>query len=528
MIKILSCITGDHDLPLLLVAVVVCAFGSYTTVSLLTRTQAGGRTPEGDGAAPRIAWRWLVASAVVAGATVWSTHFVAMLAYRAEIPFGYATGLTTLSICIAILVTLLGFIVAIRYRQPFLGGGIFGFAIGAMHYTGMRGINVAATMDWDLRYVAASLLLGIGLGALALHVLVRGRSWRARLGGSNLMMLAIAAMHFTGMTALTLIPERWVLPPEMPGMPAEWLGGAVAAAMAAIAVLGIAASFVGDRMAVRAEEEAERLRHHIVKLERTERELQATAERLTRALDAAAAANQAKAQFLTTMSHELRTPLNAIIGFSELLQSQLFGPLGDARYLDYVEDVLSSGRHLLSLVNDVLDFSKIDAGALDLHLESVDAGAVLAGALRMVEAKALHAGVRLEPAIAADLPRLPADERRLRQIALNLLSNAVKFTGRNGKVRLAAEAVGGSLVIEVADTGIGMAPEHIPVALERFGQVDSTLERKYEGTGLGLPLTKKLVELHGGRMELDSQLGVGTKVTVTLPLGLRANRSAAA
>jgi signal transduction histidine kinase len=228
------------------------------------------------------------------------------------------------------------------------------------------------------------------------------------------------------------------------------------------------------------------------------------------------------------MSHELRTPLNAIIGFSELLKGELFGPLGDARYKGYVNDVHRSGKHLLALVNDVLDFSKIDAGHLTLQDDQIDIGETLTTSLRMIEGQAANIGVVLENDIALDLPILRADERRIRQILLNLLSNAVKFTPRGGKVRLIAFSDDKEFVVQVADTGIGMATEDIPRALERFGQLDSDLNRKYEGTGLGLPLTKKLAELHGGRLVIESELCVGTKVTVAFPAERMIKRSAAA
>ncbi len=270
------------------------------------------------------------------------------------------------------------------------------------------------------------------------------------------------------------------------------------------------------------------LRAHVVELEATKRELQTTAENLTKALDAAAAASQAKSQFLATMSHELRTPLNAIIGFSELLKGELFGPIGDARYKGYVNDVHRSGKHLLSLVNDVLDFSKIDAGHLTLQEDQIDIRETLATSLRMVAGQADSNGVTIEQEIAHDLPILRADERRIRQILLNLLSNAVKFTPRGGTVRMIAFVDEREFVVQVADTGIGMAKEDIPRALERFGQLDSDLNRKYEGTGLGLPLTKKLAELHGGRLEIESELCVGTKVTVAFPAERLIEQSAAA
>ena len=176
-----------------------------------------------------------------------------------------------------------------------------------------------------------------------------------------------------------------------------------------------------------------------------------------------------------------------------------------------------SGKHLLSLVNDVLDFSKIDAGHLTLQDDQIDIRETLATSLRMVAGQADSNGVTIEQEIAHELPNLRADERRIRQILLNLLSNAVKFTPRGGIVRLIAFVDEREFVVQVADTGIGMAKEDIPRALERFGQLDSDLNRKYEGTGLGLPLTKKLAELHGGRLEIESELCVGTKVTVAFP-----------
>jgi signal transduction histidine kinase len=342
------------------------------------------------------------------------------------------------------------------------------------------------------------------------------------------MFAAIAGLHFTAMTALTVMPQPVLVLPPQSILPAAWLAIAIATVMAVVVVLGLVAAIADHHLASRAALEAERLRAYVVELEATKRELEATTGNLSRALDAAAAASQSKSQFLATMSHELRTPLNAIIGFSELLKGELFGPIGDARYKGYVNDVHRSGKHLLSLVNDVLDFSKIDAGHLTLQEDQIDVREVLATSMRMMEGQAAQIGVILQQEAACDLPILLADERRVRQILLNLLSNAIKFTPRGGSVRLLAYCEENGFAIQVADTGIGMAKEDIPRALERFGQLDSDLNRKYEGTGLGLPLTKKLVELHGGRFEIESELCVGTKVTVTFPAERLIERSVAA
>ena len=212
---------------------------------------------------------------------------------------------------------------------------------------------------------------------MALRVFTRSHGWKGLMNGTNLMCLGIAGMHFTAMSALTLTFDPTIASPQSASMPPQWLAITVAAVMAMIVVLGLVAAVIDHHLASRAVHEAERLRAHVVELEATKRELQATAENLTKALDAAAAASQAKSQFLATMSHELRTPLNAIIGFSELLKSELFGPIGDARYKGYVNDVHRSGKHLLALVNDVLDFSKIDAGHLTLQEDQIDIGETL-------------------------------------------------------------------------------------------------------------------------------------------------------
>jgi signal transduction histidine kinase len=519
MIKVLNCIAEQHSITLVVLAAVVCAFGCFTALSLLTRAR--------DAKTGLVDWRWLTASSAVAGATIWSTHFVAMLAYQPSLQLGYEIGLTALSIAIAMVMTMVGFTIVIVLRSPMLGGAVFGAAIGSMHFTGMKALQAPATFDWDETYAHAALIIGVVAGAVALRIFTRSYGWRSVLNGTSLLCVAIAGLHFTAMSALTLTPDPTVVVPDT-GMEPQWLATAVAAVMGMIVVLGLVAAIIDHKLALRAIDETDRLRAHVVELEATKHELQLTAENLTKALDAAAAASQAKSQFLATMSHELRTPLNAIIGFSELLKCELFGPIGDPRYKGYVNDVHRSGKHLLALVNDVLDFSKIDAGHLTLQEDQIEIRETLATSLRMVAGQADSNGVAIEQEIAHDLPILRADERRVRQILLNLLSNAVKFTPRGGTVRLIAFVDEREFVVQVADTGIGMAKEDIPRALERFGQLDSDLNRKYEGTGLGLPLTKKLAELHGGRLEIESELCVGTKVTVAFPAERLIEQSAAA
>jgi signal transduction histidine kinase len=238
---------------------------------------------------------------------------------------------------------------------------------------------------------------------------------------------------------------------------------------------------------------------------------------LRRAKDEAELASRSKTEFLANMSHELRTPLNAIIGFSDILMGQIFGPLGDQRYGDYARDIRDSGLHLLTLINDVLDVSKVEFGKVELIEEAVDIVAIAASCARLMRDRADTAGIRLVQDLASDLPLLQGDSRRLKQILLNLLSNAVKFTPSGGRVaiRAAAGADGFRLIIE--DTGIGIAKQDLDKAMRPFGQIDSRLARKYQGTGLGLPLARSMAELHGGRLEIDSTPGHGTVATLWLP-----------
>lgn len=231
----------------------------------------------------------------------------------------------------------------------------------------------------------------------------------------------------------------------------------------------------------------------------------------------AEAANAAKSRFLANMSHELRTPLNAIIGFSEIIQGELFGKLGSPRYVDYASDILRSGRHLLSVINSVLDLSKTEAGKLTMHSGDVDLRDPLRDCIKMVAPQCVEAGLVLNVGALTEPLPVRGEETKLRQIFLNVLSNAVKFTARGGVVSLHASRSDGEIVVCVCDTGIGMSDEDIEVALTPFGQVDNRLERKYEGTGLGLPITKRFVELHGGVLKIESSRGQGTRVFVRLP-----------
>jgi signal transduction histidine kinase len=228
------------------------------------------------------------------------------------------------------------------------------------------------------------------------------------------------------------------------------------------------------------------------------------------------AASRHKSEFLANMSHELRTPLNAILGFSEVLAERMFGEVNE-KQAEYLQDILSSGRHLLSLINDILDLSKVEAGRLELELGRFDLPAALDNALTLVRERAARHGITLTLSVDERLGEVVADERKVKQILLNLLSNAVKFTPDGGQVGLAATGAGDGVTIAVSDTGIGIAPEDQAAIFEEFRQVGPEDARRQEGTGLGLTLAKKLVELHGGRIRVQSQVGQGSRFTFTLP-----------
>jgi signal transduction histidine kinase/HAMP domain-containing protein len=237
-------------------------------------------------------------------------------------------------------------------------------------------------------------------------------------------------------------------------------------------------------------------------------------ENFRRAKQAAEAASAAKTRFLANMSHELRTPLNAIIGFSEIIAGQIFGAIANAKYVDYATDILRSGRHLLDVINSVLDLSRSEAGKMELNGEVVDLRYILLDCAKIVGEQCKTANLTLDvPEIAQELP-VWGEKAKLRQIFLNLLSNAIKFTDAGGTISISARAADAEIVVEIADTGIGMSLADIEVAFTPFAQVDSRLARRYDGTGLGLPLTKVLVELHNGELVLESTPDVGTRALV--------------
>jgi signal transduction histidine kinase len=235
------------------------------------------------------------------------------------------------------------------------------------------------------------------------------------------------------------------------------------------------------------------------------------------ARDKAEAANRAKSDFLANMSHELRTPLNAIIGFSDIIKEQMLGPVENERYLEYTRDINNSAAHLLSVINDILDLSKIEFGNVPLIEENVDLEATIQACLAIIAERARNGGLSVAYTPLAAMPVLWAEQRRIKQILINLLSNAVKFTPSGSITVGLRREPDDDLAITVTDTGIGIRREDFDVIMAPFGQADTGLNRKFEGTGLGLPLTKAFVEMHGGRLTLDSSLGKGTVATVTLP-----------
>ena len=482
MLRLYSTIVERHDLRLVILAGLICFLAAYTAFSMVSRPYVKhSRYP------------WVIAAAVVTGCGAWAAHAIALIAFKPGVPLTYDVTLAVLSGIVVVAGSGAGFFVARGTERMALGGAIVGFAIAAMQLIGMASLILQAQVEWDTVYLQAAVVVGASFGAAALSRAQLTPDLAGRIAGAALLTTSVIATHFVAMSALSITPDPSIVIPENT-LAVVWFAIALTAVVLLIIGLGIAGALIDQ---------------HIQEVEAGKRELEA-------ALVLADAANKSKNKFLSTMSHELRSPLNVIIGFSELLKKGNFGPR-EEQYREYINSILNSGVHLLRLVNDILDISKFDAGHLELNEEVVDLGECVTACVRLAEPEAEKAGVRMTVAVESGLPKLRGDAKRIRQILINLLSNAIRFTPKGGEARLSAYRQGEALAVSVADTGIGMAAHEIPRALERFGQVDTELSRRYEGAGLGLPLAQHLVELHGGSLRIESEPGIGTIVTVLFP-----------
>jgi signal transduction histidine kinase/DNA-binding response OmpR family regulator len=493
MFKIIGCVTTQHDLRLVLVAAVICLLSCATFTHMLTRMRA---------AQGRMFHIWLGAASFVAACGIWATHFIAMLAFQPGVPVGYDIEQTIASALIAMLLCTAAFGLTAT-RAGFVGGGmVLGLAISLMHFTGMLALRGPMTLVWDSNYVAASVIAGMALGVAALWMQDRATSLRGLAAATGLFVLAICGMHFTAMTAVTFAVAPMAVETGV-ALASDSLSIAVAIVAFLVIALGAVCVLFDTRLARQAEDEAKRLRAHIAELEQTRIEL-------TAARDAADDAARAKSAFLANMSHEIRTPMNAIVGLTRLMSRET----RDDRQLDRLAKVDNAARHLLDIINDILDLAKIDAGKVTLADAEFLGDELLGRALGMVADEACSKGLELL-VDAAGLPwRMRGDLMRLSQALINLLANAVKFTD-SGWVRLGVEALsehGGQVMLRfsVQDTGPGIAPEHQAMLFQAFEQTDASSTRRHGGTGLGLALTRHIARLMGGDTGVTSAPGEGS------------------
>ena len=373
-------------------------------------------------------------------------------------------------------------------------------------YHGHRHDDDFDPQPWIRRFTYFAAATGCQWGSLATAVAIRSNAPVDSF--VPIIIAGLAGGIASGYTAHVPVVDAFIWPVVAPLIVVTFAAGDPA--HIALGVLYLAFAFNLSLM-------ARRSFTSLIALIRNKAEKEKLVGRLFEANRRAESALRAKSEFLANMSHEIRTPLNAVIGFSEIISGEVLGPIGNEKYLEYARDLNASGRHLLDLINDILDLTKITAERLDLVDEVVEVGELVDSSIRMVARRATAQNIDLACVIAPEVFCVRCDERRLRQIVLNLLTNSVKFTPPGGSVAVHASIEQDRLVIEVRDTGVGIAEADLPIVLEPFGQVDNAFNRNGGGTGLGLPLTKKLVELHGGVLQIESIPNRGTVVRVILP-----------
>jgi len=504
-------LTGYYEPPLVLISIFVAIFASYSALSLAGRvTETTGRTM----------LAWILGGALAMGSGIWAMHFVGMLAFRLPIPIAFDIPITLVSLVLPIAAS--GIALWQVGRADFgpvrLGASalLMGAGINAMHYTGMAAMRMQPGIVYDPPLFALSVLIAVGASALALWIAFRLRRntpdmWVPRIGAAVVMGCAIVGMHYTGMAAAHF-PADSVCMAARGGVQRDGLATLVVLATLCVLGLALIASVFDARL--------EAHTRILALTEATARERQQLLEREREARDQAERLSALKDEFLATLSHELRTPLNAILGWAAMLQRGVKDEATGRRALETIE---RNARAQGQLIDDLLDMSRIIAGTVRLDVQTVDPARIVEAALGTVHPAAAAKGIvlRTELGRKADGPPLEVrgDPGRLQQVLWNLLANAVKFTPAGGTVQVLLRRDGNDAVIQVADSGIGIARDFLPYVFDRFRQQDASISRRHGGLGLGLSIARQLVELHGGTIAADSAgPHTGTTFTVRLPL----------